>query len=117
MKRYIKSSQLASRYHIKNWHNLHQDYIVYVYDIDNPETMSLQLSEIHPYDDAHYAYARFENSKAKYIKDSKILEEQIFEYDAENYENEDEYIDDVIDTMILALRKLNKDVQPRVMHF
>lgn len=86
----------------------------------DPNDFKAQITEIHPYDDADYAWARIGARGAmevEFIKDGRILEKmQLHYYDDEDYENLEQYFDDIIDTVCVELRSFNKYVKPKMIH-
>lgn len=89
----------------------------YAYD-NNPDLFQCAVSEIHPYDLAEYAWAKKDRpTSAAIIKNGKRISWiDLPEYDEDAYETADEYIDEVIDRMCVALRRANKGVQPQIDH-
>ena len=79
-----------------------------------------QISEIHPYDDAEYAWARVGYNgymNAEFVLDGNIIDRMQFDYyDDEYYESEDEYLDYVIDEICVELKHINKDIKPRMLY-
>lgn len=78
-----------------------------------------QITEIHPYDDADYAWARINyNGQAEFIKDGKVVDKlQLHDYDEEDYENGIyEYYNDCLDTVAVELMHINRNVEPRMIH-
>lgn len=75
-----------------------------------------QVTEIHPYDDASYAWARIQNGVIEYFKDGRKIDSSFYmnadDYDIEN----SEWCQTVVDKAIYRLRDLNKDVEPRMIH-
>lgn len=87
---------------------------------DDPLYPKFQVSEIHPYDDADYAWARCGYKGAAYIEfiksGKKIDGIQWHCYEDEDYEHEWEYLDEIVDQTCRELRHINKDVEPRIIH-
>jgi len=84
------------------------------YDLSDYEA---QIREIHPYDDADYYWAHITGASAAFIQNGKVksfMELPTFVED--NYEDESEYIDVIIDTVCRELRKMNKNISPRMIH-
>lgn len=78
---------------------------------------AVQITEIHPYDDAEYAWARMIGPQVTFIRDGKILDKMTMaEYDDEYYDTFDEYLDDTFDAIAVELRHFNKDVKPVMVH-
>ena len=90
----------------------------------------LQISEIHPYDDADYAWAIYDaadNPNYACIVRNGKTEDRIAispwadneEYYEEYYDADsalDQYRDEVIIQLVYALRESNEDVKPRTIH-
>ena len=74
------------------------------------------VSEIHPYDLAEYAWATLENGVVRYYKDGKLIDKTFYfnsdDMDIEDSEWSDAVIMDVCDHLI----KLNKNVEQRIDH-
>lgn len=75
-----------------------------------------QVSEIHPYDDADYAWANINSGVIEYIQSGKVIDKSYYgspdDMDIEHYE----WCDAVIDSAIDNLTVLNKDLEPRIIH-
>lgn len=123
MKRVIVAgSRFGVNQVIKNWHGKpNHNYMVRLGGEDSIDTLSIQISGLHPYDDAEYAYARVESGQptlANIIKDGRFLATVSMEYyDPEDWEDLNEYINEFVDRIIAKLEEVNKDVQPKIMHF
>lgn len=74
------------------------------------------VSEIHPYDDAEYAWAQIENGVIKYIQNGKVVDKSYYmtadDWDVEN----NEWCDSVINEAMDTLNQINSNVQPRIIH-
>ena len=82
----------------------------------------MQITEVHPYDDAEYASAKCGYSGigfVEFIKGGKQLPKtlQLKMYNEENFEDEDDYISYAVDTICRKLRELNAYVKPRIVHW
>lgn len=76
-----------------------------------------QITEIHPYDDADYYWAKIHGNIADFIQGHKVKSSMTLPvYVDEDYEDEVEYLDTIIDIVCRELRKLNKNISPRMMH-
>ena len=77
-----------------------------------------QLTKIAPYDDADYVWARIHrNGLVEYIERGKVAGRmQLWSYEEEDYENVDEYFDEVIDQIMLDLEEYNEKIEPRMMY-
>lgn len=130
MKKWIKSSQTISattaddydRYFTYNRGG--QKFSGYIKYEDDPDNLQFTLSEVHPYDDAEYTWAKKDSPvEIKLIKDGHIvgsLKQSALdfpEYDEEDYESPEEYVDTVIDITANVLRQMNRDIEPRMMHW
>lgn len=74
-----------------------------------------QMSELHPYDDADYAWAKFDGGNVKFYRSGKLIDQMaIHEYEEDDYEDYDEYVSDILDSVAVTLRELNTDVKPRI---
>lgn len=119
----IKCAKFSNHIILKDHHlaNPGCSYSIYIDNEDDPTKLSLQVSELHPYDDAVYAFARVEQFKpnvAQIIKNGKFLSSvSMPKYNDEDWEDPQEYVDDFIDKIIYELHRVNKDVQPKIMHF
>lgn len=83
-----------------------------------------QITEIHPYDDADYAWAKIGfNGQVKFIQNGKVIDTmQLPVYEPEDYEeyypnaDVDAYIDDMLDSVAVELLQINKNVKPVMIH-
>lgn len=74
------------------------------------------ISEIHPYDLAEYAWATLENGEVRYYKNGKLID-RTFYFNSDDIGIEDsEWADDVIMNVCDHLIKLNKNVEQRIDH-
>ena len=74
------------------------------------------ISEIHPYDLAEYAWATLENGVVRYYKDGKLID-KTFYFNSDDMDIEDsEWPDAVITNVCDHLIKLNKNVEQRIDH-
>jgi len=96
-----------------------QQFGVHVFN-DNPIHLKFQVKEIHPYDLEEYTWARCGYKGALYvefIRNGKVLDGmQMHYYDEEDYEDENEYVNDIIDQVCVELRYYNKNIEPRIDH-
>ena len=75
-----------------------------------------QVSEIHPYDDADYAWATFATGVVKYYRGSKLVDKSYYG-DANDFEAEtNEWCQLVVDNVIDNLQDLNKNVKSIMIH-
>lgn len=80
--------------------------------------LKCQISEIHPYDDADYAWAAMDfNGKVTFYQNGRKVDSmQMYMYDADDYESADDYFSDILDTIAVELLNINKNVKPRMMY-
>ena len=85
---------------------------------EDPMNYQCQVSEIHPYDLADYAWARKDSpSSAVIIKSGRIIKTiPVPEYDEDIYEHDWEYFQEVTETIFDALIDENKNVKPMIDH-
>ncbi len=77
-----------------------------------------QISEIHPYDDAEYAWAKVDNSIAYFYKDGKLLDKMhLADYDEDMDGDYEVWWKDMIDSVAEELHNMNKDVKPVMVHY
>lgn len=135
MKRYIRSSNpikkrsdyvnCSSTNDYTDHYNVKYDNVkfsVYTKYGDDPEKFQCQISELHPYDDASYAWVK-KNSPIDAIvyKNGKPyghIEVRDWDDDAEQeYRgNTTKFISDMVQHLCQELRKFNKDVKPEMVH-
>ena len=123
MKRYIRSSikspqsvRLTFKYKGTNFRVYSSD----VSDYQDPESLfnnfKADITEVHPYDLAEYAWARLADGVVKYYMNGKLIDRTYYfnadDMDVENYEWADVVIHDACDHLI----QLNKRVTPRIDH-
>lgn len=123
MKRYIRSSikspqsvRLTFKYKGTNFRVYSSD----VSDYQDPESLfnnfKADITEVHPYDLAEYAWARLADGVVKYYMNGKLIDRTYYfnadDMDVENYEWADVVVYDACDHLI----QLNKRVTPRIDH-
>lgn len=123
MKRYIRSSikspqsvRLTFKYKGTNFRVYSSD----VSDYQDPESLfnnfKADITEVHPYDLAEYAWARLADGVVKYYMNGKLIDQTYYfnadDMDVENYEWADVVVYDACDHLI----RLNKRVTPRIDH-
>ena len=123
MKRYIRSSikspqsvRLTFEYKGTNFRVYSSD----VSDYQDPESLfnnfKADITEVHPYDLAEYAWARLADGVVKYYMNGKLIDRTYYfnadDMDVENYESADVVVYGVCDHLI----QLNKRVTPRIDH-
>lgn len=117
MKRYIRSSQYTSRY---NKTVDGQKFSVYTIYEDHPENFQCQVSEIHPYDLAEYAWAKKDSpsSATVYKNGKKIGYIEVRDWDEyeenENNPSSEKYIKEITDYICKQLRSYNQNVKPQI---
>ncbi len=97
-----------------------QRFGIHMYN-DDPLQPKFQVSEIHPYNDADYAWARcgyLGHAYVQFIKNGKKIDGmQLNGYDESEYESEYDYITDIVNQTCEVLLEINKDVEPRMVHW
>lgn len=93
-------------------------YSVYLKNEDNPDQLMFNISEIHPYDDADYAWAmKVSPLQVNIIRDGNIISAfDLPEWDWDMYEDENEYITEVVDITCDKLANANKRIKPVMIH-
>lgn len=78
---------------------------------------TFQMSIIKPYDDAEYAWAKYDGSTIKCFQDGKLVDylEGVY-YESDRYETFDEYCNYVIERAFRMLEDINKTVEPRMLY-
>lgn len=78
---------------------------------------TFQMSIIKPYDDAEYAWAKYDGSTIKCFQDGKLVDylNGIY-YESDRYETFDEYCNYVIEKAFRMLEDINKTVEPRMLY-
>lgn len=115
MKKYIRATKYDDS---MVWSHGNLRFRVYMNDCDEDHPVCVfQVSEIRPYDDADYAWAACNGRTVNYYRNNKkIASEPVILYDPEDYEEYRDYVDELIDSVCMTLRKYNKDVEPRIIH-
>lgn len=95
-----------------------QKFAVHSTDMTDVFHFACQVTEIHPYDDADYCWARMgENKQVQFIQKGKVIDKmQMHYYEPEDYESPYDYIDDIVDSICVELLQFNRSVEPRMMH-
>lgn len=127
MKKYIKATQyMDSMEYTRNGTRFR----VYMNDCSEDQPIcKFQIAEIHPYDDADYAYAVCDGVRIKYYRPLRkndfilnaprtqlIDQETIFDYDPDDWEDYNDYLREIIDETCVNLLGYNKNVKPIIMH-
>lgn len=124
MKRYIKSSTSKSDKTVRNTLRYKgTTFRINSTDISRCcgsdslfDQFKANVSEIHPYDLAEYAWATLENGEVRYYKNGKLID-RTFYFNSDDIGIEDsEWADDVIMDVCDHLIKLNKNVEQRIDH-
>lgn len=119
----ILEDNIKSSYSFKRkWNNT--NYLVKFNDVNSFSEFYGQISEIHPYDDADYAWARnyTDNALTFFIVqggrriDTVDLRDELF-LNPNDYEDIEDYFRAIADCVIAVLNEYNKDVEPRMMHY
>ena len=114
MKRWVKGTTAYDQSTVIN-HGPQRFHVKYT--VDNDLIHAIQITEIHPYDDAEYAWARGIGPQITFIRDGKVLDRMtIADFDEEYYETFDEYLADTFDAIAVELMNFNKDVKPVMVH-
>lgn len=107
----------GARYENVNYH-------IYYVEVDSQNSSSdemfnkfkAQITEIHPYDDADYVWARIESGMIKFIQNKKVIQTNYyFSPDDMDIENTD-WIETICDDAIITMRDMNQSVVPRIIH-
>lgn len=123
MKRMIKASTEYTEY--INIQHGNKKFGVHI-NTDGPYegSFAAQISEIHPYDDAEYAWAKINfNGQVIFYQNGKVIDKmQLASYEPEDYEDYyenasvNEYINDCLDTVAVELLNMNRNVEPIMVH-
>jgi len=96
-----------------------QKFSIYMYN-DDVNNLKFQISTINPYDDADYAWARCGYKGTNYvqfIKGGKVVDGmQLNYYEDEDYEDENEYLNEVIDSVCVELNSMNSSIKPKIIY-
>ena len=83
-------------------------------------SFAAQITEIHPYDDAEYTWAKIGyNGQTIFYRNGKVVDKmQLASFEPDDYEYNpvDEYINDCLDTVAVELLHMNRDVEPVMVH-
>ena len=87
-------------------------------------SFAAQVSEIHPYDDAEYTWAKIGfNGQVIFYRNGKVEDKmQLAAYEPDDYEEHygeaavNSYINECLDTVAVELLQMNKDVKPIMVH-
>lgn len=121
MKRYLRSSKVVEasvdqtytdRF---NFRRGNQKFSIYTKYADDPEKFQCQITEIHPYDLAEYYWIKKDQPAIAKVIDPRGRVAgyiEVREYDEDDYEDSNEYINDILDYMCTELRGYNKNIKP-----
>ena len=122
MKRYIRSSRTND---YTDHYTLTREgvkFSIYTKYADDPEMFQCQISELHPYDDADYAWVKKDSSAdaTVYKKGRPYGHIEIREWDEDAEDeyngNSDRFIRDSINYLCGELRSFNRNVKPEMVH-
>ncbi len=87
----------------------------------NPENgrIKADVTKLAAYDDADYVWARIDdNWTVKFIQDGKQIDRMIlWSYEPDDYESVEEYVNDVLDQVVVELIDSNEDIKPVMIHY
>lgn len=99
------------------------NYSGYLGNIDFPHSLKMQLSSVHPYDDADYVWAKLENGYIRYIKSGKTLstskvDKFPFDEDDPKFDFNDinNYIESIAYKIATVLDDYNQSIKPKMVH-
>lgn len=120
MKRYVRANSTYTSY--TTIYHGRQKFSVHYTPDEYSGMVQAQITEIHPYDDAEYAWAKIIGPQAIFYRNGKQLDKMtIGGFDADNYEDDDtaynEYLNEVFDDVAVELLNLNKNVKPMISHW
>lgn len=100
------------------YHGRKHFFIKYSVDEDHNWITKAQITSIHPYDDADYAWAKIDGPQVQFIRDGKVLTKMTLpDYDEDLYETGfDGYLDDMFDSIVCELIDLDRDTKPIMVH-
>ena len=118
MKRIIKAAKKASKY---AYNSVIQHGPIRYFAYWNEEPFEFQMSKIAPYDDAEYIWAKYKGGRwCNLYEGTKQIDHitiPLWDEKSENYEDFNEYINDVFDRVLLNLEEYNKDVDSKISHW
>ena len=124
MKKLIRSSTriTGSSYGAQDYENFFtmfrgkQKYAVRTSFEQDPDSFQFQVSEIHPYDMAEYAWAKkWSPASVSIYRDGKEISNfPVPEYDEDIYSSPEEYENELLDITFVALQNANADVVPMI---
>lgn len=79
-------------------------------------SLQMQISVISPYDDATYAWAKYENGTIYFIKDGKQIDSVVIGTPSDSGVDFNEYAENVAYTAMENLDYLNKDVEKQMIY-
>ena len=120
MKRVISAASFNSQVtHYSNRIVKNQKFSIHQNFPKDPNNLKADISEVHPYDEADYAWARIGSKghmQVQFIRNGKVFDTMQFAYFDEDYHDPEAYINDVINTVCEDLLDFNKDVEPVMVH-
>lgn len=78
-----------------------------------------QISEIHPYDSAEYAWARISGLNVEFIRKQRVIDRMTLSSYADFsdlYSDIDDWRDDIFMTVAQGLREINSQVESKVLN-
>ena len=99
----------------------HKRYVVkdYQQNEEPPYVITFQMSNNAPYDDADYIWANCTGNVVKFYNggNGRLVDKMYLNsYEPEDYENLDEYCNDILEDTLYELVRLNKNIEPRILH-
>ena len=86
---------------------------------DDPDNLQFQLHEVHPYDlSEDYAWATKDSpANIRIIQHGKTIDNvSVPDYIEDDWDDPNDYVNDVIDRAAVALLQVNRDVEPQIDH-
>lgn len=74
------------------------------------------VSEIHPYDEGDYAFAKFASGNVQYVRNNKVIDRSYYMTSEDWGLENGEWCDAVIDQIVFNLYDMNKDVEERIIN-
>lgn len=114
MKRVIKATTDTQ---VLNWHGTAKYFVRFDKESSTVDNFVIQISKVSPYDDADYVWAEVNQAQGLFIQDGKVIDKMMmWTYEDEWFESEDEFFDNVIDTVIYELEEYNSEIDPKIIH-
>lgn len=123
MKRVIncgyKFEQRGNSYYMTST-STHNTYKVDMEELDDNDISgycTFQMAIVKPYDDADYAWAKYDGSTIMCFQKGKLVDYLGgFYYESDRYETFDEYCTQAMEEAFNMLEEINKTVEPRMMY-